>query len=350
MSAKPTILRLGKVAYASEAWKNLGKIANVVTIPDTTTREQFLKALKDPENEISKTQVITRTFASVKQTGRFDEEIAKSLPSSVVAVCHLGAGYDQIDTRFFKDRKIQVTNVPELVNDSTADTHVFLLLGALRNFEYGSRSLLAGKWPSAGAAGGAPVGNDPEGKVVGVLGLGGIGRTVVKRLKPFGFAKFIYHNRRRLSPDLENGCEYVSFEELLSQSDIISVNIPLNANTRHILDAAAFEKMKDGVVVVNTARGAVIDEAAMIKALKSGKVRSVGLDVFEHEPQVPQELLDMPQVVGLPHMGTNSYETIKHMEEFIVENVEAIIKTGKGLTIVPELQGESWIDQAKPLV
>lgn len=349
MSAKPVVLRLGKVAYASEAWRNLTKIANVVTIPETTTRDQFLQALKDPKSDISKAQIITRTFASVKQTGRFDEELAKSLPSSVVAVCHLGAGYDQIDTKFFKEKKIQVTNVPELVNDSTADTHVYLLLGALRNFEYGNRSLLAGKWPSAGAAGGAPVGNDPEGKVVGVLGMGGIGRTVVKRLKPFGFSKFIYHNRRRLSPELENGCEYVSFDELLAQSDIISVNIPLNGNTRHMLDSAAFEKMKDGVVVVNTARGAVIDEAALIKALKSGKVRSAGLDVFEHEPQVPQELLDMPQVLGLPHMGTNTFETIKHMEEFIVENVEAIIKSGKGLTIVPELQGESWIEQSKPL-
>lgn len=350
MSVKPVVLRLGKVAYAGEAWKNLAKIANVITIPEETTREQFLKELKDPQSQLSKTQIITRTFASVKQTGRFDEEIAKNLPKSVVAVCHLGAGYDQIDTKFFNDRKVQVTNVPEIVNDATADTHVYLLLGALRNFEYGNRTLLAGKWPSAGAAGGAPVGNDPEGKVVGVLGLGGIGRTVVQRLKPFGFAKFIYHNRSRLSPELENGCEYVSFEELLAQSDIISVNIPLNGNTRHILNKAAFEKMKDGVVVVNTARGAVIDESALIEALKSGKVRSAGLDVFEQEPQVPQELLDMPQVLGLPHMGTNTYETIKHMEEFIVENVEAVIKTGKGLTIVPELKGESWIEESKPFV
>lgn len=350
MSAKPTVLRLGKVAYANDAWTKLSKVANVVTIPDSTTREDFLKSLKDPKSDIYKTNIITRTFASVKQTGRFDEEIAQSLPKSVVAVCHLGAGYDQIDTQYFKDRKIQVTNVPEKVNDATADTHVFLLLGALRNFEYGHRNLVAGKWPSVGAAGGAPVGNDPEGKVVGVLGMGGIGRTVVKRLQPFGFSKFIYHNRRRVDPELENGCEYVSFDELLAQSDIISVNIPLNKNTRHILDAQAFKKMKDGVVIVNTARGAVIDEAAMIEALKSGKVRSAGLDVFEEEPKVPQELLDMPQVIGLPHMGTNSYETIKHMEEFIVENVEAVIKTGKGLSIVPELQGDSWIEESKPLV
>lgn len=349
MSVKPTVLRLGKVTFAQDAWKKLANIANVITVDDSTTREQFLKDLQDPKSEISKAQIITRTFASIKQTGRFDQELAHTLPKSVIAVCHLGAGYDQIDTQYFKEKHIQVTNVPEIVNNATADTHVYLLLGALRNFEYGNRTLVSGKWPSAGAAGGAPVGNDPEGKVVGVLGLGGIGRTVVKRLQPFGFEKFIYHNRKRLSPELENGCEYVSFDELLSQSDIISVNIPLNPNTKHILNEAAFEKMKDGVVIVNTARGAVIDETAMIKALKSGKIRSVGLDVFEHEPQVPQELLDMPQVLGLPHMGTNTVETIKHMEEFIVENVESIINTGKGLTIVPELQDAAWIDTLKPL-
>ncbi|QLG70153.1 hypothetical protein HG535_0A00920 [Zygotorulaspora mrakii] len=349
MSVKPTVLRLGNVNYAQEAWKKLAQIANVVSIEPSMNREAFLKALKDPKSDISKAQIITRTFQSVQQTGRFDKELCDSLPSSVVAVCHLGAGYDQIDTEFFKIRKIQVTNVPELVNDATADTHVFLLLGALRNFSYGSRVLINGGWPKAGPAGGAPVGNDPEGKVVGVLGLGGIGRTVAKRLQPFGFQRFIYHNRSRLSAELENGCEYVSFDELLKQSDVISINIPLNPKTKHMLDEEAFGKMKDGVVIVNTARGAVIDEAALIKALKSGKVRSAGLDVFEHEPQVPQELLDMPQVTGLPHMGTNTFETIKHMEEFIVENVENIIKTGKGLTIVPELKGESWIDSAKML-
>lgn len=349
MSVKPTILRLGDVRYAQEAWKRLSKVANIVTIDQSMTREKFLKALNDPNDAISSAQIITRTFQTVKQTGRFDKELCENLPKSVVAVCHLGAGYDQIDTQFFKDRKIQVTNVPELVNDATADTHVFLLLGALRNFSYGNRVLINGEWPKAGPAGGAPVGNDPEGKVVGVLGMGGIGRTVVKRLQPFGFSKFIYHNRNRLSADLENGCDYVSFEELLEKSDIISVNIPLNPKTKHILNEDAFSKMKDGVVIVNTARGAVIDETAMIKALKSGKIRAAGLDVFEEEPQVPKELLDMPQVIGLPHMGTNSFETMKHMEEFIVENVENVIKTGRGISIVPELKGESWIDESKPL-
>ncbi|SCW03062.1 LAFE_0G02102g1_1 [Lachancea fermentati] len=348
--SKPVVLRLGAIKYAQEAWEELSKIAKVVTIDPSTTRSQFLALCQDPSSEVSKAQVISRTFASVQQTGRFDQELAKVLPSSVVAICHNGAGYDQIDTPFFKEKKIQVSNVPELVNDATADTHVFLLLGALRNFEYGHRLMLEGKWPSSGAAAGAPVGHDPAGKTVGVLGLGGIGRSIVERLQPFGFKKFIYHNRNRLSPELENGCEYVSFEELLKQSDVVSINIPLNPHTRHIIDEAAISKMKDGVVIVNTARGAVIDEAALIAALKSGKVRSAGMDVFEHEPQVPQELLDLPNVCAVPHMGTHTVETIKKMEEFVVENVKSVIESGKVLTIVPELKNEAWVNAVKPLV
>lgn len=348
--SKPVVLRLGAVKYAQEAWEKLAKIADVVTIEDSTTRPEFLKMCQDPNSAVSKAQIVSRTFASVQQTGRFDKELAQKLPSSVVAVCHNGAGYDQIDTSDFADRKIQVSNVPELVNNATADTHVFLMLGALRNFEYGRRLMLENKWPSGGAAAGAPVGHDPEGKVVGVLGLGGIGRAIVERLKPFGFKKFIYHNRNRLSPELENGCEYVSFEQLLEQSDVVSINIPLNAKTRHIIDEAAISKMKDGVVIVNTARGAVIDEKALVAALKNGKVRSAGLDVYEHEPQVPQELLDLPNVCGVPHMGTHSVETIKIMEEFVVENVKSVINSGKVLSIVPEMKNDAWAKDQKPLV
>ncbi|SCU96664.1 LADA_0H02102g1_1 [Lachancea dasiensis] len=347
--SKPVVLRLGAIKYAQQAWEKLGQIAQVVTIDDATTRAEFLKACQDPSSDVSKTQIVARTFASVKNTGRFDAELATNLPGSVKAVCHNGAGYDQIDVSNFADKQIQVSNVPELVNNATADTHVFLLLGALRNFEYGHRLMLENKWPSAGAAAGAPIGNDPEGKTVGILGLGGIGRAIVDRLKPFGFKKFIYHNRNRLSPELENGCEYVSFEELLKTSDVVSINIPLNPKTRHIIDAAAIDKMKDGVVIVNTARGAVIDEPALIAALKSGKVRSAGLDVYENEPQVPQELLDLPNVCSVPHMGTHTVETVKKMEEFVVQNVESVIKTGKVLTIVPEMKSDIWVQEQKPL-
>lgn len=348
--SKPVVLRLGNVKFAQEAWQQFSKEVEVIELDPSVTREQFLKDLKDPSSPLARTTVITRTFHSVEQTGRFDKEIADGLPESVVAVCHTGAGYDQIDVKYFSDRKIQVSNVPDIVNNATADVHVFLLLGALRNFEYGNRSLLKGEWPARGAGAGAPFGHDPDGKVVGVLGLGGIGRAVVERLKPFGFKKFIYHNRNRLSPELENGCEHVSFDELLAQSDVISVNIPLNANTRHIIDSVAIDKMKEGVVIVNTARGAVIDENSLITGLQSRKIRSVGLDVFEQEPEVPRELIDMPQVVALPHMGTYSVETLKRMEEHVIDNAKSAIQIGKVISLVPELKDEKWIEKSKPFM
>lgn len=126
MSKKPIVLKLGKDAFGDQAWGELEKIADVITIPESTTREQFLREVKDPQNKLSQVQVITRTARSVKNTGRFDEELALALPSSVVAVCHTGAGYDQIDVEPFKKRHIQVANVPDLVSNATADTHVFL--------------------------------------------------------------------------------------------------------------------------------------------------------------------------------------------------------------------------------
>lgn len=136
----------------------------------------------------------------------------------------------------------------------------------------------------------------------------------------------------------------------MKRSDIVSVNVPLNHNTHHLINAETIEKMKDGVVIVNTARGAVIDEQAMTDALRSGKIRSAGLDVFEYEPKISKELLSMSQVLGLPHMGTHSVETRKKMEELVVENAKNVILTGKVLTIVPELQNEDWPNESKPLV
>ncbi|CAB4253947.1 similar to Saccharomyces cerevisiae YNL274C GOR1 Glyoxylate reductase [Maudiozyma barnettii] len=341
MSEKPVLLCLGGVSFPDGDFSELSKVAQVITLDPATTREQFIKRLGDSNDILSHTKVITRTFSSIKNTGRFDEEIAKALPDSVVAICHNGAGYDQIDVEYFSKRHIQISNTPDVVSNATADTHVFLLLGALRYFSYGVRELL-NEGNSKVAANNTPFGNDPEGKTVGVLGLGGIGHQIVKRLKPFGFAKFIYHNRHRLSPELENGCEYVSFDELIANSDIISINIPLNEHTRHTINAEAIAKMKDRVVIVNTARGAVMDEQALVEALKSGKVKSAGLDVFEFEPEVTKELLEMKQVVCTPHLGTQCIETRQKMEELVYTNALQAVTQGKVKTIVPEISHEEW--------
>lgn len=341
MSEKPVLLRLGNVSFPDDVYAKLLECANVVTLPADLTREQFIKRLKDPNDILSKIKVITRTFSSIKNTGRFDEEIASSLPDSVIAVCHNGAGYDQIDVEFFNKKHIQVSNTPNVVSNATADTHVFLLLGALRYFSYGVRQLLI-DGNSKIAANNTPYGNDPEGKTVGILGLGGIGQEIVKRLKPFGFERFIYYSRHRLNPDLENGCEYVSFDELIKQSDIVSINIPLNEHTRHMINAETIANMKDNVIIINTARGAIVDEQALVNAVKSGKIKSAGLDVYEYEPLVTKELLELPQIVCTPHLGTQCIETRKNMEELVYSNAISALSTGKVKTIVPEIANEEW--------
>lgn len=195
---------------------------------------------------------------------------------------------------------------------------MFLIIGALRNFNTSILSLREGKWR------GDPkpaYGHDPQGKTLGILGMGGIGRNLKRKAEAFGM-KVIYHNRRKLSDELADDAEYVSFDELLARSDVLSLNLPLNANTRHIIGPKEFEKMKDGIVIVNTARGAVMDEDALVKALDSGKVLSAGLDVFEEEPKVHPGLLKNPRVLLVPHMGTFSIE-VGVSEFFAVEECEA---------------------------
>ena len=145
-----------------------------------------------------------------------------------------------------------------------------------------------------------------------------------------------YHNRNRLPEEQEEGAKYVSFEELLKTSDVLSLNLALNASTRHIISKAQFDLMKDGVVIVNTARGPIIDEAALVDALNSGKVFSAGLDVFEEEPKIHPGLLENEKAVLLPHLGTSTWETQKDMELLVLENLKSAIE-GKGLiTPIPE--------------
>jgi len=148
---------------------------------------------------------------------------------------------------------------------------------------------------------------------MGILGMGDIGKAMATRAANFGM-KIQYHNRNRLTTMDEKIGTYVDFDTLLRTSDVLSLNLPLNPATKHIIGRKEFEKMKDGIVIVNTARGAVMDEAALVDALESGKVRSAGLDVYEEEPEVHPGLIQNENVLLLPHLGTHSYETQYAME------------------------------------
>lgn len=256
-------------------------------------------------------------------TGRFDRELIDRLPRSLRFVSHNGAGYDQIDAnacaakgrphRFLSNRLcsgsfdtegISVSNTPGAVDASTANTAIFLLLGAMRRVHVPSTSLRAGQW-----RGQMSLGHDPDGKTLGILGMGGIGSAVARRALAFDF-KLQYHNRSPLSPERNPwGAAYVDFETLLKTSDVISVHLPLGEETKGMIGEKEFHLMKNGVVLVNTARGAIVDEQALVGAIRSGKVFGAGLDVYEKEPEVNQELLNNENVVLLPHLGTATVET-----------------------------------------
>ncbi|KAI5855706.1 glyoxylate reductase [Tricharina praecox] len=324
---KPKVLLLGNITHAKKEWEALSSIATLIT-PTSTDRTDFLAECSSG----AFTEVIAayRTFASVSITGLIDTELVAALPTSLKYLCHNGAGYDQVDVAACTAKGIRVSNVPTAVDDSTADVNLFLIIGAIRRFNRGMVGLRRGEWLK-----GCKLGHDPQEKVLGILGMGGIGRALKKRTDAMGM-KTIYHNRNKLSEELEEGAEYVSFDELLSRSDVISLNLPLNKHTRHIISTAEFNKMKDGVVIINTARGAVMDEDALVKALDSGKVASCGLDVFEDEPNVHPGLVANENVMLVPHMGTFTYETQYKMECWTIENVRMAVEQDTLKSIVPE--------------
>ncbi|KAF7716904.1 Uncharacterized protein PECH_000705 [Penicillium ucsense] len=328
---KPKVLFLGSVNFAKDAYESLNQTVELVK-PAAKNREQFIEECR--RGTFDDIRVAYRDFFSSRITGLVDQELIDALPRSLRFMASCGAGYDQLDIDACSARNppLLVSNTPTAVDDATADANMFLILGALRNFNSGMHSLRQGKWL------GQPIpsfGRDPGGKTLGILGMGGIGRNLKAKAEAFGM-KVIYHNRRQLSDELAAGAQYVTFDDLMSSSDVLSLNLPLNKNTRHIISTAEFAKMKDGVVVVNTARGAVMDEAALVQALESGKVFSAGLDVFENEPEIHPGLLHNQRVILVPHMGTWTTETLTAMETWAIDNVTQALTKGTLKSPVPE--------------
>jgi glyoxylate reductase len=253
-----------------------------------------------------------------------------------------GAGYDQIvqDACSKRDPPLLVSNIPSVPDDATADTAIFLMLGVLRNFNTSMAALRRGDWRGQPPPG---LGHDPQGKTLGILGMGGIGRNMKRKADVFGMTT-IYHNRRKLDPDMANGAEYVSFEKLLQTSDVLSLNLPQNAKTRHIISKEQFKMMKPSCVIVNTARGPVMDEAALVDALDQGLIAGAGLDVYEEEPKVHPGLVKNEKVMLLPHMGTWTRETQEKMECWTIDNIRSAL-TGKGLLSMINEQKDLGLDR-----
>ncbi|GAA6024319.1 hypothetical protein JCM11491_005985 [Sporobolomyces phaffii] len=298
---------------------------------ESRTRDEFVDDCRGKYRDV---RAIYRHFkgASTKVTGLFDRELVDALPAPLEFICHNGAGYDQIDIPSCTSRRIQVSNVPVAVDDATADTALFLLLGALRQFGPAQCSLYAGTFNA-----GLPLSNDPNGKLVGIVGMGGIGRAFARRVKSLGMS-VQYHNRNRLTPDLEAGATYVdSLQELLETSDVVSLNLPLNAQTKRLMGEKEFGLMKKSAILINTARGGVVDESALVNALERGEIAGCGLDVYEDEPKIHEGLIKSDKAFLLPHVGTLTVETQAEMEAVCLRNIDQGLETGKlGFTVAEQ--------------
>jgi glyoxylate reductase len=235
-------------------------------------------------------------------------------------VANYAVGFDQVDVDACERRGVAVTNTPGVLDAATADMAFALLLAAQRDVVSGDRLVRAGGWEGGWAD--AQLGTDVGGSTLGIVGLGRIGRAMARRARGFDM-RVLYTQRNRLAPEDEQGAEFRELDDLLRESDAVSLHVPLSPETTGLLDARRLALLRDGTCLVNTARGTVVDEEALVRELVSGRI-SAGLDVFAHEPHVPPALLTLPNVVLTPHLGSATRTTREAMTRVAVENLLAV--------------------------
>ncbi len=243
-----------------------------------------------------------------------------------------GVGVDNIDRASAAARGIVVTNTPNVLTDATADMTMALLLSLVRRVVEGDRLVRTG-----GFHGWEPqllLGSDLKGKVFGVLGPGRIGRAVAKRARAFGMTVIAFGRSPRDEDDPDDPPR-VSFDELLRRCDVVSIHLPLNDETRHLFNDETFAKMKPGSCLLNTSRGAIVEEAALARALERGPLAGAGLDVYENEPAVALALTESDRVVLMPHAGSATHETRREMARMVVEDVRRVLTGEKPVRAVP---------------
>lgn len=247
-------------------------------------------------------------------------------------VAQYGVGLDNIDRAVAAACGIIVTNTPNVLTDATADMTLALLLALARRVVEGDRVVRSGEF--SGWEPDLLLGSDLKGKTFGVLGPGRIGRAVARRARAFGMT-VIACGRSPRDEDDPDDPPRVSFDELLRRSDVVSIHLPLNEETRHLFTGETFAKMKAGSWLLNTSRGAIVDEAALARALAEGLPAGAGLDVFENEPGVTAALLESDRVVLTPHVGSATHETRREMARMVVEDVRRVLSGEKPLRAVP---------------
>jgi glyoxylate reductase len=254
---------------------------------------------------------------------RIDRAVLAANPK-LRAVCSMSITPDNIDVAEATRRGIPVTVVPPIVAEATADIHLGLMIAVARRMIEGDRLVRAGKFP--GSQSNHLAGTLVHGKTIGLIGGGGrIGKATARRARGFGMRLIYWSPRPKPEAEKELGMERVSLDKLLRESDFVSLHPPLNDETRHMIGDRQFKLMKPTAYIINTARGAIIDEAALVRALKKKQIAGAGLDVFENEPKVPAALLRMKNVVVTPHLGSAVHDVREQMAGHVVANIEALL-------------------------
>lgn len=256
-----------------------------------------------------------------------DAQLIERLPRLEIIAC-CGVGYDGIDVAAARKRNVVVTNTPDVLNDCVADLAIGLLIAASRGIGRGERHVRAGKW----LQGGVPLATRVSGKRLGIVGMGRIGRVIAKRASGFDMA-IAYHSRRRVAD--APFAYYDKLVDLARDSDFLVAIVPGGKETFHLIDEAVLRALGPKGILVNVARGSVVDEAALVRCLQEGSLGGAGLDVFEEEPKTPEALWTMENVVLTPHVGSATHETRAAMSRLTLDNLVAHFAGRPALTPVP---------------
>ena len=298
-------------------------------VTETRMMELFDTRLNVTDDPMSHEDLIAAVkFADVlvpTVTDRIDADVIANAGERLRLIASFGTGWDHIDHNAARERGIMVTNTPGVLTEDTADMTMALMLSVPRRVAEGERVLRAGNWQGWGPT--WMLGHRIWGKRLGIIGMGRIGTAVARRARAFGLS-IHYHNRHQVDAAMEAELEatyWESLDQMLSRMDIISVNCPHTPATYHLLSARRLQLLQPQCYIVNTARGEVIDEDAMVRMLQEGRIAGAGLDVFEHEPAVNKKLLEMDNVVLLPHMGSATIEGRIDMGEKVLINIRTFV-------------------------
>ena len=296
-------------------------------LPETEARmsELFDVTLSADDRAMSREQLVaamqTAHVLVPTVTDRIDAAMIADAGPQLGLIANFGAGTEHIDLSAARARKIIVTNTPGVFTDDTADMTIALIISVARRLNYGGRTLRAGKWE--GWAPSTMLGHRIAGKTLAVVGMGRIGQAVAHRARAFGL-NVVYHSRHRLPEALETmfGARFEpDLDTLVAEADILTLHCPATPETHHMIDARRIALMKPEAYLVNTARGNLVEEEALIQALVDGRIGGAGLDVFEHEPQVDARLLAHHNVAILPHMGSATFEGRQASGDKVIANI-----------------------------